>query len=494
MPGSPFPSQPHQDLTIRVSKLAVVNGLLAVIIVVALMALGFRERPKSQTPLTSALVASHPQEPAAAVSPPSGRPAHARAEAIAAQPAESEPSDPLPPVESQAPNEAVVDSSAPGQPEVLLAQLRPRQAVYREPLTTDSADTQPEIKPDDSPQPADQPDPPAASTPPTPNPPPPRPVPASPTTLNGAGATYPYPLYAKWFDDYHKLNPQVQINYQAVGSGGGVRDLLEGVVDFSATDVLTSDEQLSHAKTAIVHIPTVLGAIVPIYHIPGISREIWFTPGILAGIYMGKIVSWNDAAIANVNRGANLPDLPIVVVDRLEGNAATFTFTDYLSKVSPEWKQNVGKGSSVNWPVGLGAKGNEGVAGLVRQTPGAIGYLDLLYAQQNHMLFGGVSNAAGNFVKASLHSVTEAAASVTELPPNSGVSITNAPGKDAYPIASFTWFLVPQKLQDPAKSQDLAAFLRWTATGGQHQAENLGYAPLPAKVAAQVLKIIAQLR
>jgi phosphate transport system substrate-binding protein len=290
------------------------------------------------------------------------------------------------------------------------------------------------------------------------------------------------------------LNPQVQINYQAVGSGGGVRDLLEGVVDFSATDVLTSDEQLSHAKTAIVHIPTVLGAIVPIYHIPGISREIWFTPGILAGIYMGKIVSWNDAAIANVNRGANLPDLPIVVVDRLEGNAATFTFTDYLSKVSPEWKQNVGKGSSVNWPVGLGAKGNEGVAGLVRQTPGAIGYLDLLYAQQNHMLFGGVSNAAGNFVKASLHSVTEAAASVTELPPNSGVSITNAPGKDAYPIASFTWFLVPQKLPDPAKSQDLAAFLRWTATGGQHQAENLGYAPLPGKVAGQVLKIIAQLR
>jgi phosphate transport system substrate-binding protein len=215
---------------------------------------------------------------------------------------------------------------------------------------------------------------------------------------------------------------------------------------------------------------------------------------VLAGIYLGKIVSWNDPAIAKVNPAANLPNLPIVVIHRADGSAATFTFADYLSKVSPEWQKEVGKGTSVNWPVGLGAKGNEGIAGMMRYTPGAIGYVDLLYAQSNHLPFGSVSNVAGQFVKASLHSVAEAGTSVTELPKDSGISITNAPGKDAYPIASFTWFLVPQRLQDPAKTQDLAAFLRWTTTEGQHQAGNLGYSPLPGKVAAQVLKIIAQLR
>jgi phosphate transport system substrate-binding protein len=495
MPGSPFPSQPHQEfLTIRFSKLSVVNGLLAVIVVVALVALGFRERAKSQIALAGDALALHPQE-LAAVSPPplSERPQRARTGAIAAQPAESEPADPLPAVESQPPNGGAVDSEVPRPPEVLVAELRPRQIIYREPLATDSAAAQPEAKPEDPPQPAEQPNQPAAPTPTTPNPP--RSAPSSSATiLNGAGATYPYPLYAKWFDDYHKLNPQVQINYQSVGSGAGLRELLDGEVDFGATDVLTSDEQLSHAKTPLVHIPAVLGAIVPIYNIPGISREIWFTPEILAGIYLGKIVSWNDAAIANVNRAVNLPDLPIVVIHRWEGNAATFVFTDYLSKVSSSWQKEVGRGASVNWPVGLGAKGNEGVAGLVRQAPGAIGYADLLYVEQNHIPFGSVSNAAGKFVKASLHSVTEAAASVAELPANSGISITNASGKDAYPIASFTWFLVPRKLQDPGKAQDLAAFLRWTTTRGQPVAENLGYAPLPDRIVAQVLKILGQLR
>jgi phosphate transport system substrate-binding protein len=502
MPGSPFPSQRHQDfLTIRISKLTVVNGVLAVIVVVALVALGFRERAKSQIALAGDAVALHPHEPAAVSPPPlSGRPQRAGAETIAAQPAESkrfesEPADPLPPVESQPPNGEAVDSEVPRPPEVLVAELRPRQIIYREPLATDSAAVQPEVKPEDPPQPAEQPNQPAAPTPPTPNPPPPRPAPSSSATiLNGAGATYPYPLYSKWFDDYHKLNPGVQINYQSVGSGAGVRELLNGEVDFGATDVLTSDEQLSRTKTPIVHIPAVLGAIVPVYNIPGVSREISFTPEILAGIYMGKIVSWNDAAIANVNRDVNLPDLPIAVIHRAEGNAATFVFTDYLSKVSRDWQEKVGKGTSVNWPIGLGAKGNEGVAGLIRQTPGAIGYVDLLYVEQNRMPFGSVSNAAGRFAKASLHSVTEAAASVTELPPNSGISITNAPGKDAYPIASFTWFLVPRKLQDPGKAQDLATFLRWTTTKGQPVAENLGYAPLPDRIVAQVLKIIAQLR
>jgi phosphate transport system substrate-binding protein len=491
-PRSPFPSQPQQEfLTIRISKLAFVNGLLAVIVVIALVALGFRERAKSQIALASAPVASHSNEPAVVAPPPaSGLPSEARAEAIAGKR-----SNPMPPVESPAPNEGAVDSSDFRQPETDRVEFQPSQVIYREPLETNSAPAQPEIRPEDPPQPAEQPDQPAAPSPRTSDPSPARPpAPMSTTTLYGAGAAYPYPLYAKWFADYHKLNPGVQINYQAVGSGGGVRDLLEGIVDFGATDVPASDEQLSHAKRPIVHIPAVLGAIVPIYNIPGAGREIRFTPEILAGIYMGKIISWNDAAIANVNRDVNLPDLPIVVIHRADGNAATFVFTDYLSKVSPEWQEKVGKGSSVNWPVGLGGKGNEGVAATLRQAPGAIGYVDLLYAEQNHMAFGSIRNAAGNFAKASMHSVTEAATSVAELPPNAGISITNAAGKDAYPIASFAWFLVPKRSNDATKGQDLALFLNWMIEAGQPVAENLGYAPIPRKLAGQVKKMIAQLR
>ena len=237
-----------------------------------------------------------------------------------------------------------------------------------------------------------------------------------------------------------------------------------------------------------------LGAIVPAYNIPGVSRDLMFTPEVLAGIYLGRIVSWSDPAIANVNPAVNLPNMPIVVIHRAEGNAATYVFTDYLSKVSRDWQEKVGKGSSVNWPVGSGAKGNEGVAGLMRQTPGAIGYVDLLYVQQNRMPFGSVSNAAGRFVKASLRTVAEAAATVTELPPNAGISITNAPGRDAYPIASFTWFLVPKKSNDPAKGQDLAAFLGWMIDAGQPLAENMGYVPIPRKLAVQVRKMISQIR
>jgi len=491
-PRSPFPvRQDEEFLTIRISKLAFVNGLLAAIIVVALAALGFRERDKSQTALASVPVASHSNEPAVvSPPPPSGLPSSARAGATAA-----ERSNPMPQVENPEPNERAIVSVDSRQPEVDSVELRPSQVIYYEPPATDSAGVQPEVKPEDPPQPANQPDQPAAPYPRTADPPPARPAASAPSTmLNGAGATYPYPLYSKWIDDYHRLNPRVEINYQAVGSGGGIRDLVEGMVDFGATDVPMSDAQLSQAKTPIVQIPTVLGAIVPIYNIAGVSREVMFTPEVLAGIYLGRITSWSDPAIVNVNRGLNFPDLPIVVIHRTEGNAATFVFTDYLSKVSPEWKEKAGKGSSVNWPVGLGGKGNEGVAGLIRQTPGAIGYADFLYTEQNRMTFGGVRNAAGNFVKASLRSVTEAAASVAELPPNTGISITNAPGKDAYPIASFTWFLVPQRQQDRAKAQDLVTFLRWTTIEGRRQAENLGYAPLPDKITAQVLKLIAQLR
>jgi phosphate transport system substrate-binding protein len=447
MPGSPFPSQPHQEfLTIRISKLTVVNGLLAVIVVVALVALGFRERAKSQAALASALVGSQPHEPAVVSRPPApDRPHGPRAEAIAAKPA-----DPLPPVESQAPDEGAVAASDPRPPETTRVELRPNQVIYREPPAADSLPTQPEVKPEDPPQPADQPDQPAAPTPPTPNPPPPHAASSSsPTILNGAGATYPYPLYSKWFGDYYKLNPGIQINYQPVGSGGGVRELLDGVVDFGATDVPTFNEQLSQSKTPILHIPSALGAVVPIYNIAGANREVMFTPEVLAGIFLGRIVLWNDPAIADVNRAVNLPNLPIVVIHRADGNAATFIFTEYLSKVSPNWQKQVGKGTSVNWPVGFGAKGNEGVAGMMRQTPGAIGYVDLLYAEQNHVPFGSVSNAAGNFVKASFRSVMEAAASVTELPPNTGLSIPMLPARALIPLPVLPgfWCLENCKIQ-----------------------------------------------
>jgi phosphate transport system substrate-binding protein len=488
---SPFPSQQHQEfLTIRISKLSLVNGLLAVIIVVALVALGLRERDKSQTALASAPVAVHSTEPTVkSPAPVSSRPPSSRAEATVA-----ERSNPTEPMETLSPNEGVIVSVDSRPPETDIVELRPSKVIYLEPPATDSAPAQPEVKPEDPPQPADQPDQPAAPSPRTSDPPPARPAASTiPTTLNGAGATYPYPLYAKWFDDYHKLHPGFQINYQAVGSGAGVHALLRGEVDFGATDV-PAFEPLSQGKTPILQIPAVLGAIVPIYNIPGVHREVMFTPEVLAGIYLGRITSWNDPAIASANPSVSLPNFAIVVIHRSDGNAATFVFTDYLSKVSPEWKEKVGKGTSVNWPVGLGAKGNEGMAGTTRQTPGAIGYADLLYVEQNHAPFGSVRNAAGNFVKASLHSVTEAAASVTELPPNSGISITNAPGKDAYPIASFTWFLVPKRSNDAAKGQDLAQFLDWMIDTGQPVAENLGYAPIPRKLAGQVKKMIAQLR
>jgi phosphate transport system substrate-binding protein len=494
-PRSPFPTESHQEfLTIRISKLTLVNGFLALMIVLALVALGLHERKHNQVALAGTPVA--PQERAIA-SPPvvESRPQGASTPRIAAQPPETSSPEPVPLLGNQAQAEAPVDSSVANPSEPMRVEIAQTQFTRFElPAPRDTADTPPESKPEDPPpQPADQPDQPAAPSPPAPNPPSARPS-ASPTMLNGAGATYPYPLYSKWFDDFHKLNPQVQINYQAVGSGGGVRDLLDGVVDFGSTDVSTFDEQLSRSKPPILHIPAVLGAIVPIYNIPAVNREVMFTPEVLAGIYLGRITSWSDPAIANVNRDASFPNLPIVVIHRAEGNAATFVFTDYLSKVSPEWQETVGKGSSVNWPVGLGAKGDEGVAGTMRQTPGAIGYVDLLYVEQNHVPFGRVSNAAGLFVKASLHSVTEAAASVAELPPNAGISITNAAGKDAYPIASFTWFLVRKNSNDPAKSQDLAAFLGWMIDAGQPLAENLGYAPIPRKLAVQVKKMIAQLR
>ena len=318
------------------------------------------------------------------------------------------------------------------------------------------------------------------------------------TTLNGAGATFPYPMYSKWFSEYHKLHSDIQINYQSIGSGGGIGQVIEGTVEFGASDMPMTNDQLKEAqaklKTNILNIPTVLGADVPAYNIPGVSGELKFTPDVLAGIFLGHISKWNDKAIASANPGVSLPDQAIVVVHRSDGSGTTFIWTDYLSKVSPEWKSQVGSGTSVKWPVGLGGKGNEGVAGSIRQLPGSIGYVELIYAVQNHIPYGSVKNAEGTFLKASLEGVTGAAASVKNIPADFRVSITNAPGKDAYPISSFTWLLIPAQSKDAAKGKILADFLNWMVTDGQKMTSALSYAPLPDNVAQKVKEAIKQVK
>ena len=313
------------------------------------------------------------------------------------------------------------------------------------------------------------------------------------TTLNGAGATFPYPMYSKWFSEYNKLHPDVQINYQSIGSGGGIRQVLNGTVDFGASDGPMSDEQLAQSKTKILHVPTVLGAVVPAYNVPGISEEVKFTPEALAGIFLGKIQKWNDPAITQANPGYKFPDKPIIVIYRSDGSGTTFIFTDYLSKISKDWSNSVGKGTSVKWPVGMGGKGNEGVAGQIRQLQGSIGYVELVYAVENKITYGSVKNAAGNFVKASLDSVTEAAASVKTMPADFRVSITNAPGKTAYPISSFTWLLIPVQAKDPKKGKIIADFLDWMVSDGQKMTSQLSYAPLPASVVEKVKASIKQI-
>ncbi|HWR36118.1 MAG TPA: phosphate ABC transporter substrate-binding protein PstS [Clostridia bacterium] len=313
------------------------------------------------------------------------------------------------------------------------------------------------------------------------------------TTLNGAGATFPYPMYSKWFSEYHKKNPNVQINYQSIGSGGGIRQVLAGTVEFGASDGPMTDEQLSQAKTKILHIPTVLGSVVPAYNVPGVSAELKFTPEVLAGIFMGRITSWNDPQIAKANPGVNLPAQSIIVVHRSDGSGTTFIFTDYLSSVSPEWKSSAGKGTSVKWPVGMGAKGNEGVAGMIRQLQGSIGYIELIYAVQNKIPYGTVKNKAGSFVKATLESTTAAAASA-KMPADFRVSIVNAPGKDAYPIASFTWLLVSAQSKDAGKGKIMSEFLNWMLDEGQKMTPQLTYAPLPKDVIEKVRATVKQVR
>jgi phosphate transport system substrate-binding protein len=315
---------------------------------------------------------------------------------------------------------------------------------------------------------------------------------AAQITLNGAGATFPNPMYSKWFGEYNKLHHEVQINYQPIGSGGGIRQVTSGTVDFGASDMPMTDKQLQDSPVKILNIPTVLGAVVPAYNIPGVSAEVKFTPEALAGIYLGKITKWNDKAITSANPGVNFPDKDILVVHRSDGSGTSFIWTDYLAKVSPEWKSRVGSDTSVKWPAGVGQKGNDGVAGMVRQSAGAIGYIELIYAVQNKIPYGAVKNSSGNFVKASLDSVTAAAASAPKMPDDFRVSITDAPGKNAYPISSFTWLLIPAHSKDAAKGKILAEFLNWMVTDGQKLTPALDYAPLPQNVVTKVKQAIKQ--
>ena len=311
------------------------------------------------------------------------------------------------------------------------------------------------------------------------------------TTLTGAGATFPNPIYSKWFSEYHSQHPEIEINYQAIGSGGGIRQVLAGTVDFGATDGPMTDEQLASSKTKILHIPTVLGSVVPAYHVNGVTEELKFTPQVLADIFLGKITSWNDPALVKINPSAKLPNVPIVIVHRSDSSGTSYCFTDYLSKVSPDWKSGPGKGTAVKWPVGMGAKGNEGVAGMVRQMDGAIGYVELIYAIQNNIPYGSMQNASGAFVKASLDGTTAAAASA-KMPDDFRVSITNAPGKDSYPISTFTWLLIPAQAKDPSKQKIIVDFLNWMLDKGETEVTQLAYAPLPQAVADQVRKTIKQ--
>ena len=304
--------------------------------------------------------------------------------------------------------------------------------------------------------------------------------------LNGAGATFPNPIYSKWFSEYHNAHPNVEINYQPIGSGGGIRQVTSGTVDFGATDGPMTDQQISEAKVKVQHIPTVLGAVVPIYNFPGAPAELKFAPDVLADIYEGKITNWNDGRIAKDNPGAHLPNQEIIVIHRSDGSGTTFIFTDYLSKISDSWKSSVGASTAVSWPKGLGGKGNESVAALVRQTPGSIGYVERISAMQSHINFGLVRNAAGQWVKASTEGVSAAAASLKTIPADYRVSITNAPGHDAYPISSFTWLLIPTHPADAAKSKVIKDFLEWMLSDGEKEASQLYYAPLPASVATKV--------
>jgi len=310
--------------------------------------------------------------------------------------------------------------------------------------------------------------------------------------ITGAGATFPYPIYSKWFSEYSSAHPGVEVNYQSIGSGGGITQVTKGLVDFGASDMPMTDQALESSPVKLIHIPTVLGAVVPIYNVPG-ATDVKFSPDVLADVYLGKISNWNDPLIAKDNPGVTLPDRKIIVVHRSDGSGTSFIWTDYLSKVSHDWNDGPGKGSSINWPVGVGGKGNEGIAGLVRQMPGAIGYVELIYAIQNHIQFGQVRNASGKWVKASIEGVT-AAAATAKIPADYRVSITNAPGDNSYPISSFTYLLIPAKPADANKSKVLKDMLSWIVKSGEEQASSLSFAPLPQELSDKVLKTVYALQ
>ncbi|HEX4165997.1 MAG TPA: phosphate ABC transporter substrate-binding protein PstS [Bryobacteraceae bacterium] len=317
------------------------------------------------------------------------------------------------------------------------------------------------------------------------------------TSLTGAGATFPAPIYQKWFSEYQSVG-NAQINYQPNGSGGGIKAVTEGTTDFGASDMPMTDEQLKAYKAknqyGILLFPTVLGAAVPTYNLPGVTQELNFTPQVLAAIFLGDIKKWNDPRIAKANPGVKLPADNIVVVHRADASGTTFCWTDYLSKVSPEWASKVGKNSSVNWPTGLGAKGNDGVAGVIKQQKGALGYVELIYAVKNHIPYGKVQNKSGEFVKADLKSVSAAAAALKSMPADFRVSITDEPGSGVYPISTFTWLLVPSKISDAEKRKALTGFLKWAITTGQSSVESLDYAKLPTSVVAKEEKQIALIK
>lgn len=311
--------------------------------------------------------------------------------------------------------------------------------------------------------------------------------------INGAGATFPYPIYSKWFDEYIKMDPSVRFNYQSIGSGGGIRQIMERTVDFGASDGPMTDELLRKAPGELLHIPTVLGAVVATYNLPG-NPKLRFTPDLLADIFLGKVTKWNDPRITSVNPGVSHPDTAIIVVHRSDGSGTTYIWVDYLSKVSKEWEQRVGRGTSVNWPVGLGGKGNEGVAGQVKSTPGAIGYVELAYATKNNLPAAAIRNQAGKFVEPSIQSTTAAAAGAAKNTPSDfRVSLTNPPGEDAYPIASFTWLLVYKDQPHQVKGQALVKFLWWAIHDGQKYTSDLLYAPLPSQVVSQIEAKVKQI-
>jgi len=311
-------------------------------------------------------------------------------------------------------------------------------------------------------------------------------------TINGAGATFPYPIYSKWFDEYAKVDPSVRFNYQSIGSGGGQKQILAQTVDFGASDGPMSDDNLAKAPGKLLHIPTVAGADVVAYNLPG-NPVLKLDPDAIAGVFLGQIKKWNDPKIAALNPGIKLPYQDIVVVHRSDGSGTTYIWTDYLSKISSEWKQKVGTNTSVNWPTGLGGKGNEGVAGQIKQTPGALGYVELIYAVQNKMPYADMKNASGEFMKASLESIT-AAMATAQIPDDFRFSMTNAPGKDAYPIAGATWLLVYEQQKDAMKGKKLVEFLKWAMKDGEKMARDLQYAPLPEKVQERVLKRVDEIK